>query len=615
MVTEFTAIRATQLPKAELKGIQADSIQLQSLSSEQHPGLDRPVTSSGIATETPVTPPHQPSFRQSKSSPGLGLRQSRSIENFSRPTPRSPTSPVTPPTRRSSRNACTASIVPDPSATAVEAILGVNAQQNASAYSSAVQDPKLVSFVDSIVVGHAVTTLDDSIQMLRSIPFAGQPSNLAEVPEEEEQTRLNESTSSPRHNRDRSSIQRSQSFPSTRASGDIPKSDVQYTTQSHDSSETVDSQLPSISGGRPSVNRRISIGFNEIDINGWEDDIDYCYEHAAEANCDFDWWEKSATDNDQIARQRQLAELEIAQSMRRQPPPPMDRRSTILDQTGSTLTMKSLRPAQLIPSHLGVPELDPPSAKSAASLQDALTPNTVNEDIGSYGMLPPTNPIHDVMACNRAYFAKDDSSHVDEEALYEAMFSGPYHVNDYTFISSRHSRISPNESRRSSNLPLSKCNSQESMLPSRAPSIRQKHRSSNSCASLPDLVHSLTDSRETINADPLDLTDPNAVPLYRSLSHKRTRSLASSALKKVASENSFVQIDGSQLLGVLEEVSPTSEDPAIQSSFDLPEAAGPTFATRMRSASNALRGAGRTPKATYSLYPSSTTTLVTPGRL
>lgn len=540
------------------------------------------------------------------------LRQSRSIENFSRPTLRSPTSPVTPPTRRSSRNACPASIVPDPSATAVEAILGVNAQDTASLPSPTSRVLEKGSYVDKVAVGHAVTTLDDSIQMLRSIPFAGQPSNLAEVPEEDEQTRLHESTVPQSHHKRSSSLRRSQSFPSIRTSSDFRPPNAQYTSQSYDSFETIDSQLPTMSDIPPLEKRRISIGFKEIDINGWEDDIDYCYEHAAEADCDFDWWEKSATDEDQVAHQRQLEGLEMARGLQEEHAR-VDRKSAVFVRANSDIALKALRPSQLVPSHLGIPELDPPSAKSAASLQDALTPKTLNEDVRAFGMLPHINPINDMVAQSRAFFAKDDKSHVDEETMYEDMLAGQNQVDDYTFIHSRHSRISPPESRRSSH--LSQCNSQESMLPSRAPSIRQKHQSSNSCASLPDLVHSLTNSRETINADPLDLTDPNAVPLYRSLSHKRARSLAGSALKKVASENSFVQADAPHPLGVLEEVSPTSEDSAMASSFDLPEATGPTFATRMRSASSALRGTGRASKATYSLYPTSMTTPATASRV
>lgn len=496
----------------------------------------------------------------------------------------------------------------------VEAILGVNAQQIAALPSPISRDIPSKSYVDTVAVGHAVTTLDDSIQMLRSITFAGPTSSLAEVPEEEELYRLDETTGTPPQARTRASLRRSQSFPSIRASTDFSRADGEYTDEFSASFETLDSQQLRKSDSRSSDHRRISIGFKEIDINGWEEDIDYCYEHAAEADCDFDWWETSAVDEDHLARERQMADLERAQTFQRQQLGE-HRISAVPDQVNRQVISKPLRPAQLVASQLGVPELDPPSAKSAASLPDALTPNSVSEETVSYEMVSPKYPVTNMTSCSSAFLPKEDISPVDEETMYEAMLSSHDSVNDYTFISSHHNRGSPAESRRSSRTPLSKCDSQESMFPSRAASIQQKHRSSNSCASLPDLVHSMTSSRETINAGPVDLTDPNAVPLYRSLSHKRTQSLATSTLKKVASEHSFAQVDAPPPLGVLEEVSPISEESTLRSSFDMSRGAGPTFATRMRSASSAIRGAGRASKATYSLYPSSVTMMAGPGRL
>ena len=43
-----------------------------------------------------------------------------------------------------------------------------------------------------------------------------------------------------------------------------------------------------MSSSGPDNRKRLSHRFNDLECS-WEDDIDFCYEHAAEADCDFDW--------------------------------------------------------------------------------------------------------------------------------------------------------------------------------------------------------------------------------------------------------------------------------------------------------------------------------------
>ena len=607
LVTEFTAIRAAQRPKNELKGIQADSLQDKKSLINRENYADRPITSSGVAGE-PVTPPRMVQSRRSKTPPSVGvLRQSRSIENFSRPIPKSPTSPITPPTRRSSRNACPVPLVPEPSTAVVDAMLGVNAS-SASLLErdgdNLVDDRNHAhNSMDMTAVGNAVTTLDNGIKLLRSISCANQMSELDNVPEEEESAPLDSGRTPSSKRTTVSSLRHSKSFPSSRPSHDSTAPTSLSPSQDFDSLNRSESN-PEITASVPhSESRRFSIGFNEIDINGWEDDIDYCYEHAAEADCDFDWTQKSAQEEDQAYHQRQIMELEAARQRQIRQQQAV---TNLLQVSSGPPGFPSSRPqTQIVEKSLEVPELDPSSAKSASSMPEALTPKNSTDSTTPFEVIEPAEAMDHFGSSDDSYFPKHYDTRTSEEVMYEAMLSGQTSQHDYAYIPSRYSQVSPMSSRRSSQAPISKCNSQDSMFPSRTASLLQKHRSSNSSADLPELIHSLSSSRENINAEPADLTDPNAVPLYRSLSHKRARGLAGSNLKKVASNHSFFEPETPNQLGVLEEVSPIAEETnSMRSHFDLSSNHGPTFANRMRSASNAIK-LNKAPRATSYFPPSS----------
>ncbi|KAK3296002.1 uncharacterized protein B0H64DRAFT_460874 [Chaetomium fimeti] len=96
----------------------------------------------------------------------------------------------------------------------------------------------------------------------------------------------------------------------------------------------------------------------------WEDDIDYCYDHEAEADCDYEWSRPSletCRDNDT---------------------------ATPVDDHGRGVESCGASPAMLAPGQFDVPALSPVSQLSLATPQEAITPTVVNNPKASNFSLP-----------------------------------------------------------------------------------------------------------------------------------------------------------------------------------------------------------------------------------
>ncbi|AEO69321.1 4a9a488d-cbaa-4cb5-9172-dad3649eeacc [Thermothielavioides terrestris] len=96
----------------------------------------------------------------------------------------------------------------------------------------------------------------------------------------------------------------------------------------------------------------------------WEDDIDYCYEHEAEADCDFEWGRPSF----ETSRDGDTA--------------------TPVDDHGRATSPHEAPPATLTPGQFDVPALSPASQISSATTQEAITPTVVNNPKASNFSLP-----------------------------------------------------------------------------------------------------------------------------------------------------------------------------------------------------------------------------------
>ena len=162
---------------------------------------------------------------------------------------------------------------------------------------------------DIITVGQAISTADDSARHLKSSPLPMLPADLDDVPEDEEgfvhcESRVGHIG---RGNR-LQPLRHVQSFPSSRHG---PIHTDRLTTASIDTQR----HTTSLNEGRTQLalddhpgkwpdshkhqpcrdTKRFSIGLKPMcDKQDWEQDVDYCYEHAAEAESDFNWDEQAA---------------------------------------------------------------------------------------------------------------------------------------------------------------------------------------------------------------------------------------------------------------------------------------------------------------------------------
>lgn len=410
---------------------------------------ERPKTSGGDQVlASPTTPPRPPPMPRTTTFSGESyahFRMSRSIENFSRPAPRSPQSPISPPSRRSSRNAFTFSEIDRVTTTKTQG--------------SPVVSPTL----PHALVGHAVSTVDDSARVMKNKPLPPLQTELVVLPEEAEATEgisprdtSNERTSDPIS---RSSLKSSQFFSPKFSFPEQNMGSRRLTGPSRRISSIEEDPIP-----MPETHCRenalddeeISIGiFKPVHEDSWEDDIDYCYEHAAEADCEFEWGRQSSD----LTR---------------------DRANTGESPCGSTGTVGPYA------SHLqqalspNMSDTLPQSARTASTNSDILTPRRAEEDRRQ----------HQPAIYNPEHMGEEGIDIYDE--LVPTSDDKIFHMYSQVDRSLPALSMSSHGSRSS----MSKYNSQESMMLSRAASIVRTHRSSNSAGSLPELVHSMTSLKD-----------------------------------------------------------------------------------------------------------------------
>ncbi|KAF4273151.1 hypothetical protein CNMCM8812_007996 [Aspergillus fumigatus] len=541
IVTEFSAIRASQRPMTGLKGIRADDLHFRGFSSED-------LTDGGAATAehqtspTLTSPPVSPGVSSSvspKQHDHRARRESRVFENFSRPVPRYPRAgSTTPPPRTISPQLTASPDLSEPAPRAIDEILGLSSQptypehvygntDDVEQYSSMPQFR--VEGIFSFQPEHAVTTdaSTERIDAESSVSLPSLKSVLKEVPEEEGITSWHDS---PEANADTaSSPSSSQIDPSAK----VPISSVQHRKSrlsicvAEELSRKFSAALGSpilpqyrlfqdaadqAVGGpirrRSSAHRKPAY---ETIYESWDADIDYCYEHAAESTFDFDWSgnsldEARPADNDD------------------------DSRAACGGPANESKDVELLRPTQLNMPRLPSPELDPSQARSSLSSQVAVTPSSAEyeSEIVSTGgdYFQPVNS---------SIFPSAIGKQMTHDTLYEEYLAADAESDRHFSFCSQgviHAMDHP-VSPRSSFSPISKCNSQESLILSRAASIVRKHRSSVSTASVPELVHSLASSRELPSMEHLPSMEQSShtapssagrteVPCY----HRQTRSLA-----------------------------------------------------------------------------------------
>ena len=216
-------------------------------------------------------------------------------------------SPISPPKRISSLNACCPVVAV--SGDGRDANDRVHIGRTHSRRTSRPAIPLLVGFnvpdqESDIVVGHAISTADDSARHLKASPLPMLPEDLDDVPEDEEAFVPFETRMSPGGRGHRvMPLRHVQSFPSSQLdanqndrlpakSSDTLRRSISleegHTQQAFEGCSSNSPDPPKHTPCRDT--KRFSIGLKPMrETQDWEQDVDYCYEHAAEAESDFNW--------------------------------------------------------------------------------------------------------------------------------------------------------------------------------------------------------------------------------------------------------------------------------------------------------------------------------------
>ncbi|KAJ5363290.1 hypothetical protein N7541_004134 [Penicillium brevicompactum] len=480
LVTEFSAIRASQRPQTGLKGIRAEDIHFRNFSAD-----DLAVFGTATTVDEPsLSPPVSP-----KASHGHARQGSRANENFSRPVSRYPRScPTTPPPPSVPETPPPETIEPEPRA--IDEILGLSSSVT---YPECLQSTPPTRFFSPEPTGDSVRTSSMSSQY-----------DLADVPEEEEATRYWDSPQSSVGCPDSRSVSQASPAPKTDSPSvgepNAPMSIYVAEELSRKFSEALGS--PTLPQHLQNTNTQVvapaepiaglhRFSYEDEMYDSWDADIDYCYEHAAESTSNFDWTRTSLDES--------RPQVGVACS------------------DGPWLSPKArhLQPSPLSSSELPTPDLNPSPASMPT--HSAATPSS---DFGQVFRNPDYFPISTLSKIAEPLY--EEYITTDGESDRHFPFAGM--------------PISP----RSSFSPISKCNSQESLMLSRAASIARKHRSSVSTTSVPELIHSLSSSRELMPTD--RLTAAEALTRPPSASHRQTKSLAEHQLLNNGSSTSLEEM-------------------------------------------------------------------------
>jgi hypothetical protein len=264
LVGEFSALRAGQASKPQLRGIRAEALPV------QRPNDSPPISPVSEAEnvvepnlpETPPRPKPPPKDAVSPLSPKHHIRMSRSVDSFSRPVSSSGVSPVTPPRRHSSRRALQPSLV-----SPMRPLGAYTYSQSHSTDAHGADSPEdlcencgevcavCAKPLPGLPPIHAVTTNDDSARQLRVVPLPRILPDLADVPEEDELRR--QSLVRPQGNNQPIVLPGSTNHESTIALSPTREGIGLHESKAVFSNETVV-------------------------LDDWDDAIDYSWDHAAE---------------------------------------------------------------------------------------------------------------------------------------------------------------------------------------------------------------------------------------------------------------------------------------------------------------------------------------------
>lgn len=518
LVSEFSAIRASQIPCRDLQGIKAESLQPRYLSREaESSGSSSPVHSIHTST-SPVTPRKLEHQRFNSTQASL-----RSVDHFSQPSPRSyktRPSPIKPPPRISSKYS--GSLL-SPSHYEPLSSPSLNGQHgrgwsSAGLASSATRFPSprtpaswAEELSDYSTIPHAVSTPDETAFILTPAPSGNNEKDLPGLPEEPvtpswknkfvPSSALVALATAPKPG-----LRHVKSFPSIKSSSrrwsrTSPRvSPDGLISPLLDGPPLAEAVIPSVEQPlddipfRPRLSRQASSGLARFE-QCWEADIDYCYDHAAEADCDFDW--------DRLSRKDEITDVPVVRQVLK----PIlsqsslglhqeecvkagnDSRDNKPDRSQSTTGSPSFYLPQLRLSTQSNPSSRDSSKSSTLSINSPVTP--------SQSLIPPQptsallTSAKDANLGASILIPRDFEPQIMHEELYQRLLSGdhlpeqvyPFHSSQFDVPSTK------DNSPRSSHSQMSEKASQESFKLTRSSSVFHQ-RDNESVGSLPELVFS-----------------------------------------------------------------------------------------------------------------------------
>ncbi|KAF2637775.1 hypothetical protein P280DRAFT_96352 [Massarina eburnea CBS 473.64] len=521
LVAEYWAVHSSQTPRRDLTGLQTGNLHYGNLSAESIPTTRSLSTSSLALTASPVSPgvPFEQQSSQRTEQPAVRppLRSTRSVDSFSRPgiVHRHTQSAVAPPPRVSSRAPITPmnDLAEDPMET-----LTVASRRQSGVWDHFVpisprspNAPLPTMAEESDYVGHALTTPDNSA--IITPPFSPGLDDVAEEPERFISPRPAprppgkgpKSPNLPSFDSFSFSNQRS---PITKTharkpSHPSPKSSSQRNSMTRplsQGSDTLGAPAPSRKNSvrRAPSSRRKSNTWRVIE-ESWEDDIDYIYDNALEADCDREWdrnsFDGTSKDRDPTPEQQDLQTSAV--SFRANTTPALE------EEPATRNGHETQRPTLVVPSTSQVPELESRSAVSASTVDTRVqTPSDFFNPLA-----PPSFAATEAEGFSLTpslLVPQDFKEELSREDIYNDILAD-YEGSDRHFPLLESSR-SIASSTRSSHIRYSKRSSCDSSLMSSghgsgsgswSAGIR---RSASSSGSLPELVHSSRHARRDFNA-------------------------------------------------------------------------------------------------------------------
>ena len=523
LVSEFSALRASQAPRAGLKGIKAETLHR----SNRSVGTGSPMASYDSPPMASISP------TRSRDDWGDGnsgsVRHSRSVDSFTRITSRSfssPTPPLSPPARRSSRMAM---ILPpnylsSPNGSPTDHQFRANVDDESPSYhhgaSSRHKGPSVSEDVgfqfDIPGIAQAVTTPDDSAYTLGSNLRPSPSAVLADVPEEDEAFPWSRhSNSNLQAPAETATIRHSKSFPNAGLSRKPSYSSANRSMQklpsvfSEEWGTASDPTLPGLGSQSEDIPvqlpRRMSTKKKALG-DSWEDDIDFCYEHAAEADSSFDWYNVSKDANKEPSAIVGQTVIDRSSSVYEEP-----NISSTADAPGTDAYRgPASRPSSCLSNYTNLFRL-------TTSTIGSTTDSAMSSAVTVPGIVTPVEP-----SCSSQPINAGTASHGTTACPLSPSFLVPLDWGSrVTHEDTFHHKLTNSDASKlsfplygpllecdntrdyspgNSGSPLSKCNSRDNALPSRTASINTSHGTNSSVGSLPELVHSKAESERVVRS-------------------------------------------------------------------------------------------------------------------